>query len=85
MIWNSNDKEINSKLLIPIKKPKKMKYPKEAKQINRKISRRWIVIEHINSKLKCFHLLGERYRNRRKRLGLRINLIAGLVNWMIKK
>ncbi|MFJ0259817.1 IS5/IS1182 family transposase, partial [Acinetobacter baumannii] len=27
--------------------------------------------------------LGERYRNRRKRFGLRMNLIAGMVNWML--
>ncbi|MFJ0262294.1 IS5/IS1182 family transposase, partial [Acinetobacter baumannii] len=26
---------------------------------------------------------GERYRNRRKRFGLRMNLIAGMVNWML--
>ncbi len=40
-----------------------------------------VVIEHINSQLK--HLeLSERYRNRRKRFGLRINLIAALVNRM---
>ncbi|MFJ0259520.1 IS5/IS1182 family transposase, partial [Acinetobacter baumannii] len=28
-------------------------------------------------------ILGERYRNRRKRFGLRMNLIAGMVNWML--
>ncbi|PJI30682.1 IS5/IS1182 family transposase, partial [Acinetobacter pseudolwoffii] len=27
--------------------------------------------------------LTERYRNRRKRFGLRMNLIAGMVNWML--
>ncbi|MEZ2903279.1 IS5/IS1182 family transposase, partial [Acinetobacter terrestris] len=37
-------------------------------------------IEHINSQLKTFRILSERYRNRRKRFGLRINLIAALVN-----
>ncbi|WP_373868513.1 IS5 family transposase [Acinetobacter bereziniae] len=78
-------KEIKSKLLIPIKKPKKIQLPKEAKQINKEISRRRISIEHINSKLKTFRILSERYRNRRKRFGLRINLIAGLINWMMKK
>ncbi|MDN8294657.1 IS5 family transposase [Acinetobacter baumannii] len=76
-------KEIKSKLLIPIKKPKNMKLSKEAKRINKEISRRRIPIEHINSKLKAFRILGERYRNRRKRFGLRMNLIAGMVNWML--
>ncbi|PJI28942.1 IS5/IS1182 family transposase, partial [Acinetobacter pseudolwoffii] len=28
-------------------------------------------------------ILTERYRNRRKRFGLRMNLIAGMVNWML--
>ena len=75
--------QIKSKLLIPIKKPKNMKLSKEAKRINKEISRRRIPIEHINSKLKAFRILGERYRNRRKRFGLRMNLIAGMVNWML--
>lgn len=39
-----------------------------------------VMIEHINSQLKKFRILSERYRNRRKRFGLRINLIAALVN-----
>ncbi|WP_406935543.1 IS5 family transposase [Acinetobacter bereziniae] len=78
-------KEIKSKLLIPIKKSEKMQLPKEAKRINKEISRRRISIEHINSKLKTFRILSQRYRNRRKRFGLRMNLIAGLINWMIKK
>ncbi|RGD91737.1 IS5/IS1182 family transposase, partial [Acinetobacter sp. SWAC57] len=34
--------------------------------------------------LKVFRILSERYRNRRKRFGLRMNLIAGLINWMIQ-
>ncbi|HHW54112.1 MAG TPA: IS5/IS1182 family transposase, partial [Acinetobacter towneri] len=37
----------------------------------------------INGKLKHFRILTERYRNRRKRFGLRMNLIAGMVNWML--
>ena len=75
-------KEIDGKLLIPIKKPRKRELTKEAKKINKEISRRRIPIEHINSKLKVFRILSERYRNRRKRFGLRMNLIAGLVNRM---
>ncbi len=62
-------KEIKSKLLIPIKKSKNIELSREAKRINKEISRRRIRIEHINSKLKVFRILGERYRNRRKRFG----------------
>lgn len=75
--------QIKSKLLIPIKKPKNLSLPKIAKQINQEISRRRITIEHINGKLKYFRILTERYRNRRKRFGLRMNLIVGMVNWML--
>ena len=74
--------QIKSKLLIPIKKPKNLSLPKIAKQINQEISRRRITIEHINGKLKYFRIT-ERYRNRRKRFGLRMNLIAGMVNWTL--
>ena len=73
---------LNGCVLTPIKKLKKRKLPTFAKQINREISRRRIVIEHINRQLKCFRSLSERYRNRRRRFGLRANLIAGIVNWL---
>ncbi|MEG2013901.1 MAG: transposase family protein, partial [Anaerovoracaceae bacterium] len=63
-------KEIKSKLLIAIKKLKNKELSKEAKGINKEISRRRITIEHINSKLKVFRILSDRYRNRRKRFGL---------------
>ena len=75
--------QIKSKLLIPIKKTKNISLPKIAKQINKEISRRRIAIEHINCQLKHFRILTERYRNRRKRFGLRVNLITGILNWML--
>ena len=77
-------KEVKNKILIPIKKKKGSTLPKELKGINKEISRRRIPIEHINRRLKVFRILSERYRNRRRRFGLRFNLIAGLINWMIK-
>ena len=67
------------------KEVKKKELSKEAKLINKEISRRRIPMEHINSRLTVFRILSERYRNRRKRFGLRKNLIAGYVNWMIEK
>ena len=72
----------NGNLPTPIKKPKKITLPPNVKQINREISRRRIVIEHINRQLKCFRIWAECYRNRRKRFGLRANLIAAIVNWL---
>ena len=72
--------QIKSKLLIPIKKSKNISLPQITKQINKEISRRRIAIEHINCQLKHLRILIERYRNRWKRFGLRMNLIAGMMN-----
>ena len=68
------------KLLMPIKKKKNFPLFEVKKKYNKMIGKIRVVIEHINSQLKTFRILGERYRNRRKRFGLRINLIAALVN-----
>ena len=38
------------------------------------------MVEHVIRSLKIFRILAERYRNRRKRFGLRFNLIAALYN-----
>lgn len=40
-----------------------------------------IAVEHVNARIKTFKILGEKYRNRRKRFGLRFNLICALVNF----
>ncbi|MDQ3634843.1 MAG: IS5/IS1182 family transposase, partial [Acidobacteriota bacterium] len=40
--------------------------------------------EHIIRHLKIFRILSERYRNRRRRFMLRVNLIAGLYNYAIE-
>jgi len=39
-----------------------------------------LTVEHVIGKVKVFRILSERYRNRRKRFGLRFNLIASLYN-----
>ncbi|WP_265732756.1 transposase family protein [Acinetobacter sp. TTH0-4] len=68
------------KLLMPIKKKKNLPLFDVEKKYNKMIGKIRVVIEHINSQLKTFRILSERYRNRRKKFGLRINLIAALVN-----
>ncbi len=42
-----------------------------------------VMNEHINGLLKRFKIFAERYRNRRRRFGLRINLLAGIYNFEI--
>jgi hypothetical protein len=65
----------------PYKHSKKKRLTKEQKQHNYAVSSSRIEVEHIIRKIKVFRILGERYRNRRKRFGLRVNLIAGIYNY----
>lgn len=69
----------NSKL--PKKKSKKNPLTKDDKACNRQISRERVLNEHIIGLLKRFKIISDRYRNRRKRFGLRFNLIAGICNF----
>jgi transposase len=64
----------------PAKKSKLHPLSKEQKSSNRLLSQKRILIENIIRKLKIFRILSERYRNRRKRFGLRFNLIAVICN-----
>ena len=56
----------------------------EQKAKNREPSKKRILIENIIRKLKIFRILSERYRNRRKRFGLRFNRIAAIYNLELK-
>jgi hypothetical protein len=65
---------------LPAKKSKLHPLTGEQKQDNRQLARERFVIEHVIRSVKIFRILAERYRNRRKRFGLRFNLIAALYN-----
>jgi DDE superfamily endonuclease len=62
------------------KSTKKKPLTKEEKEQNRKISSERVVNENVIGSLKRFKIINDRYRNRRKRFGLRFNLIAGIHN-----
>jgi hypothetical protein len=66
---------------VPHKRSKKKPLTFEQKAYNRSISSERVLVEHVIRKLKIFRILAERYRNRRKRFGLRVNLIAGILNY----
>ncbi|WP_416375023.1 transposase [Spiroplasma poulsonii] len=70
----------HNNVLIPTKKTKKNPLNKEQKQYNRLVSKMRIIIENIFAILKKFKIITEKYRNRRKRFGLRFNLIASIYN-----
>jgi len=65
---------------IPKKKRKKNPLTKQEKKLNRQISSKRAKVENIIGFVKRFKIVADRYRNRRKRFGLRFNLIAGICN-----
>jgi len=67
--------------LVPKKKSKKKKLTKQEKSYNRKLSSARVKVENVFGWIKRFRIFAERYRNRRKRFGLRFNLIAGIHNF----
>jgi len=73
--------ELHASSCTPTKKPRKRKLDKDERQHNRLLARLRIVVEHVNRRLKIFRILAERYRNRRRRFGLRFNLIAAILNF----
>ena len=64
----------------PTKKSKHHPLTQAQKVQNRAIARARIGCEHVIGRLKVFRILMERYRNRRKRFGLRFNLLAAVCN-----
>ena len=73
-------KKIHSLSYTPFKKLKKNPLSCTEKEYNRELARHRIYIEHVICCLKIFRILALPYRNRRRRFGLRFNLIAGLYN-----
>lgn len=74
-------KKLHAKSVLPRKKTKKKPLTAEEKAQNREISSERVDNEHAIGFIKRFRILSERYRNRRKRFGLRFNLIAGICNF----
>jgi len=69
---------LHAKRQTPFKKPKGGQLTDEQKQFNKTLAVRRVMIEHIIRHLKIFRIVSSKYRNRRRRFMLRMNLIAGL-------
>jgi hypothetical protein len=65
----------------PTKKPRQQPLSEQEKQHNQVLARLRVRVEHVIRRFKIFRIFSGRYRNRRKRFGLRLNLIAGLLNY----
>jgi IS5 family transposase len=70
--------------LVPHKKTKKKTLTFQQRAENRSCAKLRVSVENVIRYLKIFRILSSRYRNRRNRFGLRVNLIAGLYNYELK-
>jgi hypothetical protein len=66
---------------LPFKATKRHPLDRTKRALNRALARLRITVEHFIRRLKVFWILARPYRNRRRRFGLRLNLIAGLYNF----
>ena len=78
---NQGFAKIHPGACTPTKKPRKQPLADAEKQHNRALARLRVRVEHVIGRFKIFRIFSGRYRNRRKRFGLRLNLIAGLLNY----
>lgn len=72
---------IHCNTVLPKKKSKKNPLTEEDKKNNTKIASQRVRNEQAIGFIKRFKIVADRYRNRRKRFGLRFNLIAGICNY----
>ena len=72
--------EFHKNSLFPIKGSKNNPLTAESKAYNHSLSKKRIVIENINRRIKRFDIFSDRYRNKRKRHGLRMTIICAIHN-----
>lgn len=75
--------KIHKKSELPKKRSKKNPLTKKDKENNRYLSSQRVLNENVIGMLKRFKIIADKYRSRRKRFGLRFNLIAGIYNYEI--
>jgi IS5 family transposase len=66
---------------MPTKNTKLHPLTPAQKKANRAHSQERIPVENVIRSVKRFRILAERYRNRRRRFGLRLNLLAAIYNF----
>ena len=65
----------------PHKSSKLKPLTKAQKQENKELSAVRVLVENVIGSVKRFRIVAQRYRNRRKRFGMRFNLIAAIHNF----
>jgi DDE superfamily endonuclease len=66
---------------MPKKRSKNRPLSAEDKARNKQLSSERVFNEHVIGLIKRFKIVADKYRNRRRRFGLRFNLIAGICNY----
>lgn len=72
--------KIHSNSELPKKRSKKTPLTPAEKKRNSEISSGRVVVEHVFAFLKKFKIISQKYRNRRRRFGLRFNLVCAIFN-----
>jgi hypothetical protein len=65
-------KKIHVNVALPKKRNEKNPLTKEDKRVNQKLASELVINENVIGILKRFRIISDRYRNRRKRFGLRV-------------
>lgn len=73
--------KIHINTMLPKKHTKKKPLTKDDKKHNHLLASTRVLNENVIGLIKRFKIVADKYRNRRKRFGLRFNLIAGLHNF----
>lgn len=76
--------KVHTQTVLPKKKSKKHPLTQEDKNGNTALAKERVLVENVIGMLKRFKIIADRYRNRRKRFGLRFSLLAGLYNYELK-
>ena len=76
--------KIHANTELPIKKRKKYSLSRDDKEYNKKLASERSLNENVIASIKKFKIVSDRYRNRRRRFGLRFNLICGIYNCELK-
>lgn len=72
--------KLHSKSELPKKKTKKNPLTKDDKRKNQELASERVTNENVIGLIKRFKIIADKYRNRRKRFGLRFNLISAICN-----
>jgi len=72
--------KIHEESEFPFKATKNKPLDKEEKEYNHALSKIRVKVENILAQIKIFKIMSDRYRNKRKRYGVKFNIIAGIVN-----